>query len=121
MGVAACRDSENDDDKNSEQGMQVLAVFFFRSLTVRVRSLTFVQLPDDPPQRKIQIDDLRMCCLTKKCVLLLLGSYLTILLNGFIHSVMYTYYFVSMHTDKIWCDRLAGAPCLPARFGATAW
>jgi len=29
--------------------------------------------------------------------------YLTIVLNGFIHSVMYTYYFVSMHTDKIWC------------------
>lgn len=28
--------------------------------------------------------------------------YLTIVLNGFIHSVMYTYYFVSMHTDKIW-------------------
>ena len=25
------------------------------------------------------------------------------MLNGFIHSVMYTYYFVSMHTDKIWC------------------
>jgi len=28
--------------------------------------------------------------------------YLTILLNGFIHSVMYTYYFVSMHTSNIW-------------------
>ncbi|KAG5188596.1 putative microsomal very long chain fatty acid elongase [Tribonema minus] len=28
--------------------------------------------------------------------------YLTIVLNGFIHTVMYTYYFVSMHTDKIW-------------------
>jgi len=28
--------------------------------------------------------------------------YVTIVLNGFIHSVMYTYYFVSMHTDKIW-------------------
>ena len=28
--------------------------------------------------------------------------YLTIVLNGAIHSVMYTYYFVSMHTDKIW-------------------
>merc|ERR1712176_1576204 len=24
--------------------------------------------------------------------------YLTIVLNGFIHTVMYTYYFVSMHT-----------------------
>jgi len=24
--------------------------------------------------------------------------YVTIVLNGFIHSVMYTYYFVSMHT-----------------------
>lgn len=28
--------------------------------------------------------------------------YLTIVLNGFIHTVMYTYYFVSMHADKIW-------------------
>lgn len=28
--------------------------------------------------------------------------YLTIVLNGLIHTVMYTYYFVSMHTDKIW-------------------
>ncbi|CAM9932507.1 unnamed protein product, partial [Ascophyllum nodosum] len=28
--------------------------------------------------------------------------YLTILLNGFIHTVMYTYYFVSMHTKDIW-------------------
>ncbi|KAJ8603266.1 hypothetical protein CTAYLR_006943 [Chrysophaeum taylorii] len=28
--------------------------------------------------------------------------YLTIILNGFIHTVMYTYYFVSMHTKDIW-------------------
>lgn len=28
--------------------------------------------------------------------------YLTIVLNGFIHTVMYTYYFVSLHTNKIW-------------------
>jgi len=28
--------------------------------------------------------------------------YLTIVLNGFIHSVMYTYYFVSLHTRHIW-------------------
>ncbi|CAM9324443.1 unnamed protein product, partial [Laminaria digitata] len=28
--------------------------------------------------------------------------YLTIVLNGFIHTVMYTYYFVSMHTKEIW-------------------
>ena len=28
--------------------------------------------------------------------------YLTIVLTGFIHTVMYTYYFVSMHTKDIW-------------------
>lgn len=28
--------------------------------------------------------------------------YLTVVLNGFIHTVMYTYYFVSMHTKDIW-------------------
>lgn len=28
--------------------------------------------------------------------------YVTIVLNGLIHTIMYTYYFVSMHTDKIW-------------------
>lgn len=28
--------------------------------------------------------------------------YITIVLNGFIHSIMYTYYFVSLHTKKIW-------------------
>mmetsp|Transcript_3773 Transcript_3773/g.6247 ORF Transcript_3773/g.6247 Transcript_3773/m.6247 type:complete len:219 (+) Transcript_3773:363-1019(+) len=28
--------------------------------------------------------------------------YVTILLNGFIHTVMYTYYFVSLHTKDIW-------------------
>jgi elongation of very long chain fatty acids protein 4 len=28
--------------------------------------------------------------------------YLTIVLNGFIHTIMYTYYFVSMHTKDIW-------------------
>jgi len=28
--------------------------------------------------------------------------YLTIILNGLIHAVMYTYYFVSMHTRDIW-------------------
>eukprot|EP00656_Telonema_subtile_P000449 TRINITY_DN10205_c0_g1_i4.p1 TRINITY_DN10205_c0_g1~~TRINITY_DN10205_c0_g1_i4.p1 ORF type:complete len:178 (-),score=52.63 TRINITY_DN10205_c0_g1_i4:146-679(-) len=28
--------------------------------------------------------------------------YLTIVLNGFIHSVMYLYYFVSLHTSNIW-------------------
>mmetsp|Transcript_24371 Transcript_24371/g.75235 ORF Transcript_24371/g.75235 Transcript_24371/m.75235 type:complete len:274 (+) Transcript_24371:104-925(+) len=31
--------------------------------------------------------------------------YLTIALNGFIHTVMYTYYFVSMHTRDIWWKR----------------
>lgn len=28
--------------------------------------------------------------------------FLTIVLNGFIHTVMYTYYFVSLHTKEIW-------------------
>lgn len=28
--------------------------------------------------------------------------FMTIVLNGFIHTVMYTYYFVSMHTKDIW-------------------
>lgn len=28
--------------------------------------------------------------------------FLTIVLNGFIHTVMYTYYFVSMHTQHVW-------------------
>ncbi len=28
--------------------------------------------------------------------------YLTIVLNGLIHTIMYTYYFVSMHTKDIW-------------------
>lgn len=28
--------------------------------------------------------------------------YLTIVLNGFIHTVMYSYYFVSLHTKDIW-------------------
>mmetsp|Transcript_1128 Transcript_1128/g.1731 ORF Transcript_1128/g.1731 Transcript_1128/m.1731 type:complete len:211 (+) Transcript_1128:280-912(+) len=28
--------------------------------------------------------------------------YLTVLLNGFIHTVMYTYYFVSLHAKNIW-------------------
>lgn len=28
--------------------------------------------------------------------------YLTILLNGLIHTIMYTYYFVSLHTKEIW-------------------
>lgn len=28
--------------------------------------------------------------------------YLTIVLNGVIHTVMYTYYFVSLHTKDIW-------------------
>ena len=28
--------------------------------------------------------------------------YVTIVLNGFIHTVMYTYYFVSLHTKDIW-------------------
>ena len=28
--------------------------------------------------------------------------YLTIVLNGLIHTVMYTYYFVSLHTKEIW-------------------
>lgn len=32
--------------------------------------------------------------------------YVTIVLNGLIHTVMYTYYFVSMHTDKIWWKSL---------------
>ena len=28
--------------------------------------------------------------------------YLTIVLNGLIHTIMYTYYFVSLHTSDIW-------------------
>ena len=28
--------------------------------------------------------------------------FLTIILNGFIHTVMYTYYFVALHTKDIW-------------------
>jgi elongation of very long chain fatty acids protein 4 len=28
--------------------------------------------------------------------------YLTVILNGAIHTVMYTYYFLSMHTKDIW-------------------
>jgi elongation of very long chain fatty acids protein 4 len=28
--------------------------------------------------------------------------YLTIVLNGLIHTIMYTYYFVSLHTKDIW-------------------
>jgi elongation of very long chain fatty acids protein 4 len=28
--------------------------------------------------------------------------YFTIVLNGLIHTMMYTYYFVTMHSDKIW-------------------
>merc|ERR1712188_210560 len=28
--------------------------------------------------------------------------YLTVVLNGLIHAIMYTYYFVSMHTKDIW-------------------
>merc|ERR1719316_1790887 len=28
--------------------------------------------------------------------------YLTIILNGLIHTLMYTYYFVSLHTRDIW-------------------
>lgn len=28
--------------------------------------------------------------------------YVTIVLNGLIHTVMYTYYFVSLHTREIW-------------------
>lgn len=31
--------------------------------------------------------------------------YFTILANGFVHAVMYTYYFVSMHTRDIWWKR----------------
>ncbi|CAH0479502.1 unnamed protein product [Peronospora belbahrii] len=29
-------------------------------------------------------------------------SYITIVLNGFVHTIMYTYYFVSAHTRDIW-------------------
>lgn len=29
-------------------------------------------------------------------------SYATIVLNGFVHTIMYTYYFVSAHTRDIW-------------------
>ncbi|KAI9905915.1 hypothetical protein PsorP6_013574 [Peronosclerospora sorghi] len=29
-------------------------------------------------------------------------SYVTIVLNGFVHTIMYTYYFVSAHTRDIW-------------------
>ena len=32
--------------------------------------------------------------------------YLTIVLNGLIHTVMYTYYFVSLHTKDIWWKSL---------------
>jgi hypothetical protein len=32
--------------------------------------------------------------------------YLTIVLNGAIHTVMYTYYFVSLHTRDIWWKSL---------------
>ncbi len=28
--------------------------------------------------------------------------FLTVILNGAIHTVMYTYYFLSMHTKDIW-------------------
>lgn len=28
--------------------------------------------------------------------------YLTIILNGFIHAIMYTYYFVTLHTKQVW-------------------
>jgi len=31
--------------------------------------------------------------------------YLTVVLNGLIHAVMYTYYFVSMHTKEVWWKR----------------
>ena len=40
--------------------------------------------------------------------------YVTIVLNGFIHTVMYTYYFVSLHTkvpDEAPCSIPAGFPC----------
>jgi hypothetical protein len=29
--------------------------------------------------------------------------YLTIVLNGLIHTIMYTCYFVDLHTKDIWC------------------
>jgi elongation of very long chain fatty acids protein 4 len=32
--------------------------------------------------------------------------YLTIVLNGLIHTIMYTYYFVSLHTKDIWWKSL---------------
>jgi elongation of very long chain fatty acids protein 4 len=28
--------------------------------------------------------------------------YLTIVLNGLIHTIMYTYYFVTLHTKQVW-------------------
>lgn len=28
--------------------------------------------------------------------------YLTIVLNGLIHTIMYTYYFVTLHTKDVW-------------------
>ncbi len=28
--------------------------------------------------------------------------YLTIVLNGLVHTIMYTYYFVTMHTKEVW-------------------
>jgi len=47
--------------------------------------------------------------------------YLTIVLNGFIHTVMYTYYFVSMHTkipSKLSVDGKSGT-CIP--IGWKSW
>jgi hypothetical protein len=38
--------------------------------------------------------------------------YLHVLLNAFIHTVMYTYYFVSMHT-KVRVPRLDTCPVAP--------
>jgi elongation of very long chain fatty acids protein 4 len=35
--------------------------------------------------------------------------YLTIVLNGFIHAIMYTYYFVALHTKDIWWKQLLTA------------
>lgn len=32
-------------------------------------------------------------------------TYLTVILNGAVHTIMYTYYFLSMHTKDIWWKR----------------
>ncbi|ETP48749.1 hypothetical protein F442_05589 [Phytophthora nicotianae P10297] len=43
-------------------------------------------------------------------------SYASVVLNGFVHTIMYTYYFVSAHTRDIWWKALLDAdPAHPVR------